>query len=255
MAAQGAALGSVVPGIGTAIGAVVGGIAGAIFGKKKKPAAVAPAYVDPAKALNDTLSTNSNNVGKATKLSREVNSASQAEATRLLEQAIPGIGSMLSKMTQQANSDLDSQYNLPPEISANLERLAAEKGIARGTSGNFNSFSLLRDFGLNMMDYSTARRMQAMSTLNQVYNMAPRINPMSPASFLLSPQAVLGAQQFNEAGRYNAAVGAAQASADASNYNRGVVMDGIGTALGAFGAYYDGRAAARTAANAKGPKS
>jgi hypothetical protein len=124
-----------------------------------------------------------------------------------------------SKLLSKENEDLNSS-GLSAEVSSNLRRLAAERGVTRGTSGDFNEFSLLKDFGFNLVDYENAKRARALNTLSSVYGMAPRINPMTPMASFVTPGAAIGVQQFNETSRYQEQRGQANAEAAADNHNR-----------------------------------
>jgi hypothetical protein len=208
-----------------------GSIAGAIFGKQKAPAAVQPKEIDIGKAAGDSINANLQNFGSASRLSRMQNDFAQTEATRLLDRAIPGFSGLQSRLMASINEDLNSQDSLPTEVSDNLARLAAEKGISRGTSGNFNQFSLVRDFGFSLVDWKNAQRARALNTLSTVYGMAPRVNPMTPMATFVDPNTAIQAQGANNANAQATQQGAANAQAAASNYNRSLWASALQTTL------------------------
>lgn len=199
---------------------VASSLISAFGGKQKAPPQAAAPKIDIGQSAREATTANLQGFADNARLSRMTNDFNQAEATRLLDKAIPGFSSLQARLTGMVNEDLNSQNKLPAEIEANIARLAAEKGISRGTSGGFNDFSLVRDFGFNMVDWKNAQRARALNTLSSVFGMAPRVNPMTPMSMFVQPNAALGAQQFNEQSRYNAEQGAYNAQTAASNYNR-----------------------------------
>lgn len=206
-----------------------GSIAGAIFGKQKAAPVVQPKEIDIKKAASDSINANLQNFSSGARLSRMQNDFAQSEAIRLLDRAIPGFSGLQSKLLASINEDLNSQNGLPTEVSDNLSRLAAEKGISRGTSGNFNQFSLVRDFGFNLIDWENAQRARALNTLSAVYGMAPRVNPMTPMATFVDPNTAVQAQGANNASAQAAAQGGANAQMAASNYNRSLWSGAIQT--------------------------
>ena len=115
-------------------------------------------------------------------------------------------------------------------------RVAAEKGVTRGTSGNFNAFNLVKDFGFNLIDWRNAQRARALNTLSTVYGMAPRVNIMSPMSSMVDPGTALGVAARNNETQFNVDQAGLNSQAAASNYNRsllGGVLQSTGTLLGA----------------------
>ena len=220
-AAQGAALGTqIMPGWGTAIGAVVGGIGGYFSSKgAKAPQNAQYTPVDPATVQRQVIAGNAGNLAAAQDLASRTNSFNQSESRRLLEQAMPGFGKMQQRMLAQVDEDLMSSSTLPKDVQDQISRFAAEKGVTRGTSGNFNGFNLVKDFGFNLTDWKNASRARALNTLSTVYGMTPRVNPMSPMAMMVDPSAAMGVQTQNNMMGYNVAQAGFNAQAAASNYN------------------------------------
>lgn len=217
-----------------AVGA--GTLIAGVLSKPKAPKAVTPATIDANKAVSDSLSANSANFNSAAALSKRTNDFNQSEATRLLEKSIPGFGAIQSKLLSKVNEDLSSD-GLSPDVKSNLQRLAAERGITRGTSGGFNDFNLVKDFGFNLVDFENAKRARALTTLSSVYGMAPRVNPMTPMASFVTPNTLLGAQQSNEQARQGQQQGQANADAAASNANSSMWGGVASTIVQGFGSW------------------
>lgn len=235
-AASGAIAGSqILPGWGTAIGAVVGGIGGLLKKDAKAPQQAVYKDVDPTAVAKGNIAGNLANLPGAQTLSSGINSFNQSQATALMEQAMPGFGALQKRMLAEVNSDLDSQNSLPPEMQAQISRFAAEKGVSRGTSGNFNGFNLVKDFGFNLVDWKNASRARALNTLSSVYGMTPRVNPMSPMASLVDTGAALGTAAQNNQMRFNSQQAGFNAQAAAANYNAMATNGYIDNMMGSLG--------------------
>ena len=184
----------------TPTGNFVGNIAGAMM-PSAKLLPTASANVNLQQTARSAIDANTQNFGAQADLSKMQNDFSSTESRRMMEQAIPGFSQIQAKMLANINSDL-SGSGLDANTTANIQRLAAERGITRGTSGGFNDFNLVRDFGFNMVDHQNAQRAAAMNTLSSVYNMSPRVNPMTPMASMLSSSQAIQNQQYNETNRY-----------------------------------------------------
>lgn len=225
-AASGAAAGASFGPWGAVIGGVLGGAAG-LFGGQDAPAVKDAPVTSFQTAFNDTVNSNARNLGAATKMSADVNTASQNEANRVMDLAIPGFSKIRDQLTASVLEDLNSENSLPAEMEAELARLAAERGISRGTSGQFNDFSLIKDFGFNMVDYAQAQRVKALNTLSSITGMAPRINPMSPMSQLLTTNQSLAIQDANNQRAWQTDLARAGANTAADNYNSALISGNL----------------------------
>ena len=235
-AASGAASGAAFGPWGAAIGGVVGGIGGLLAGGQKAAPVAEFKPVDVQAEQQKALAGNLANFGQATTLSSKANSFNQSESTRLLEKALPGIGAIQQRLLAQVNADLNGGNNLPPELQQQIARQAAEKGVTRGTAGNFQAFSALKDFGFNLVDWQNASRARAMNTLSTVYGMAPRVNIMSPMSSMVDPNTAIGAAGQNNQGQQNTTQAGYNAQTAASNYKRDQIsglFQSVGTLAGA----------------------
>jgi hypothetical protein len=204
-AAAGAQAGTaIMPGWGTAIGAVVGGVAGYFGSKDKKPPQAAPfTPLDIRTEQKNAIDANLANFDRSATLASKTNSFTMSESQRLLEQALPGISTIQKRMLSEVNKDLDGQTTLPRDVQEQTARFAAEKGVSRGTSGNFNAFNLVKDFGFNLIDWQQASRVRALNTLSTVYGMAPRVNVMSPMASMVDPNTAIGVASQNNGMKYN----------------------------------------------------
>jgi hypothetical protein len=126
---------------------------------------------------------------------------------------------------------MDDPYSLPKDVSDNLTRIAAERGISTGVRGQAGDFSLLRDFGVNMLDYGDRRVSQAHSLLSTVASLAPRVNPMSPLSFYVTPQQQMAVTTDNNRTKQGIDQGHENAKTAAANWNRNNMWESITSAM------------------------
>jgi len=204
-----------------------GQILGSVLGKQKAPQQASYTPVDPAAVQKQAISGNLQNMAGAQELASKTNAFNQGQATSLLESAMPGFGAMQKRLMAQVNEDLNSQDKLPADVQSQIARYAAEKGVTRGTAGNFNGFSLVKDFGFNLMDWKNASRTRALNTLSTVFGMTPRVNPMSPMAMMVDPNAAIGVQSQNNQMAYNSAQAGFNAQAAAQNYNRMLLASSV----------------------------
>ena len=227
-AASGAAAGTAIfPGWGTAIGAVLGGV----FGGKKAKAAPTAAPLDLNEEAKKAIKGNIENEDDIEALLARANSFNQDQNISLMEKAMPGYGKLSQQLTSTAGDLLTDPYSLPQDVEQNIQRLAAERGISAGTKGEFNDFSLLRDFGINSLDYGQKRIGQAQGITGLLASIAPKVNPLSPMSFYVTPgqqaQVAAGNQSNQQAGM--------NAQTAAENYNNTNSWDSIVKAAGLIG--------------------
>lgn len=140
---------------------------------------------EQAKAVSGNLA----NLESIEKLTSKTNTYNQSEATRLMEQAIPGWSQLQSAATAQAQKLLTNPYELDSDTQEYLAKQAAERGISAGTRGQFSDFSYLKDFGITSMQAAQSRISQAQSLMGTLASTSPRVNPMSPISMYITPQA------------------------------------------------------------------
>ncbi len=201
-------------------GAVIGGVAGGLLGGGQKAPAVATyAPISPQEQQKQALEGNLTNESSIEALLSRSNKFNQSQSLSLMEQAMPGYTALSKKLTGLASDLATNPYNLPTDVQANLERQAAERGIVTGRGGQAGDFSLLRDLGVNELQYGQSRINQAGGITSLLAGIAPKVNPMSPMSFYVTPQEQISTQQSNEGIQTNIAQGGFNAQAAASNYN------------------------------------
>lgn len=169
-------------------GAVISAGGAYLNSRNNKPGApVFQAPLDIGKTSRTAIDTNLANQSSIEALLSRGNAFNQDQATSLFEKAFPGYGKLSASLTKQAQEAADNPYAVPKDVEDNISRLAAEKGVAVGGRGQFSDFSLLRDLGVNSLNYGTTRLGQAQSITSLLGGLAPKVNPMSPLSFYVTP--------------------------------------------------------------------
>jgi hypothetical protein len=213
----------------------------------KAPGAAAP--IDIQDVQKQAIQGNIANQADIEKLVASTNKFQQGQALSLMEQAMPGYKSLTSKLSGQAEKLATSPYEVPADVQANLQRLAAEKGISTGRSGQAGQFSLLRDLGVNQLQYGQQNLQTASGLTSLLASIAPKVNPMSPMSMYISPEQALNIAVGNkdrEQGALNsqAALANAKAQVDANMWGQ------IGSAAMVAGSAYAGHLKDKTVAPA-----
>ena len=183
------------------------------------------------KALDGNLA----NQKKINTLVSSTNTFNQSQATSMMEQAIPGFTALQGKLMATTNDLLTNPYDLPKDVQTNLERLAAERGVSAGTRGTFNEFSLLRDLGVNSLQYGQSRINQAGGLAGIISSIAPKANVMSPLSFYNTPQQYAANQQLTNANNQATTQGAINAELAATNYQNAGIANAITGLAGVAG--------------------
>lgn len=206
------------------IASLAGSAIGGALSKQKAPKAAPFEKVDPQAEQRRAIDGNLAVSDDIEQLLSRANSFTQEQATGLMEKAVPGYAKIAGKFMEQADGMLTDPYSVPKDVGDNLTRIAAERGISTGIRGQAGDFSLLRDFGVNSLQYGNARISQAQSILQTIAGLAPRVNPMSPVSFYVTP-----GQQIQTTGQNNGGAFSAQQSqnnADAAARNENASMWG-----------------------------
>jgi hypothetical protein len=155
------------------------------------------------------------------KLVASTNRFDQSQASSLMEQAMPGYKALSTSLGSQAQKLADNPYAVPEDVQNNLQRLAAEKGVSTGRTGQAGQFSLLRDLGVNQLQYGQSNLQTASGLTQMLASIAPKVNPMSPMSMYITP----GQQNQNAENNadrtqgYNNAVAGANAAGITANAN------------------------------------
>lgn len=190
-----------------------------LLSKKKSAGGVAYNPVDLTSEQTKSVQGNLGNEGGIEALLSRANAFNQSQATSLQEKAMPGYTELAKSLTGQAQKLADNPYSVPADVQANLSRIAAEKGISAGTRGQFNDFSLLRDLGVNELQYGQAALSTSEGIARTLASIAPKVNPMSPLSFYTTPAQAVGTATTNNTYQQEIAQGAANANTAAQNAN------------------------------------
>lgn len=231
--------------VAVAAGTAISGAVSANASKKAGRAGQA-APLDINDITANTLRGNNALAPEAEALSRRTNSFNQSEALRMLEEAIPGYGELSKKLTGIAGESLSNPYDLPAEFSANLERQAAERGISTGVRGQAGDFSLLRDFGINSLQYGQQQIGQAQSIMTMLAGLG-KVNPLSPLSFYATGDSALAAASGNQ--------NLQQSALNARTAGDAQAMSTWGQTIGALSGQFGGYLNNRNAGGGKSPPS
>lgn len=207
-------------------------LASGLLNKKKAPATVAPEPVDLQAEQKKAVAGNLANENDIETLLTKANRFTQGQATDLMEQSVPGYGAFASSLLKAGQEKLENPYDLPQGVIDNLTRIGAERGVSRGTRGQFNQYDVQRDLGVNMLEYGKSNFAQALQALTTVTGTAPRVSPMSPLSMYVTPQQTAQVAAGNNAEQQAAAQGGANARAAASNANNQNLWDSLSMAAG-----------------------
>lgn len=197
---------------GAAISAV-----GGYLSKPKAPKQVDQAAVDLQNEQSKAIGGNLANESSIENLVSRSNSFNQDQALSLAEKAMPGYTKLAGSLTNRATQLADHPYDVPKEVQDNLARIAAERGISAGTRGEFNNFSLIRDLGVNELQYGQQAISQAQSLTGLLSAVAPKVNPTSPLAFYITPSQQAAITTGNNTNAQATGQAGANASAAASN--------------------------------------
>lgn len=189
--------------------------------------------VDPMGAYKQSLQANKNLMPYDQALSSDVNAYNYGQASHYYNKIQPYFSSLQNQIGNNALSL--SQGQLPADVQANIQRMAASQGISggfgAGTQGNQNGLLAnlnLRNLGLSSLNAMQQGDQLGMQANAQAKNLLPSMS--SPTDFFVNPQTLLSGQEFN-AGQLNSVLsqnygylnqaGAANAGAAnaASQYN------------------------------------
>lgn len=209
--------------------------------KNKKVAPGQAAAIDPQADQAAAVKGNLANQADIEKLTSSTNTFNQSQANSLMEQAMPGYKALSSSLTSQAQKLADNPYAVPQDVQDNLQRLAAEKGVSTGRTGQAGQFSLLRDLGVNELQYGQSNLQSASGLTSLLSSIAPKVNPMSPMSMYVTPGQQTQASETNQAmqqGTLNANAAAQNANSQTNANMWGQIGSAASGAISAgIGAY------------------
>jgi hypothetical protein len=229
--------------VGTTAVSVIGGAVSSNQAKKKAGQVEQMTPVDLQQEQRDALSGNIANQGSIEQLLARSNQFQQGQALSLAEQAMPGYTNLAKSLTGTATRLAENPYDVPKEVEDNLARIAAERGISAGTRGEFNDFSLMRDLGVNQLQYGRESLSQASQITNLLSSIAPKVNPMSPLSWYVTPQQNAAQTSENNQKQQAIAQSGANAKAAAANANNATWANLINGATGLAANYMASRPA------------
>jgi hypothetical protein len=245
---------------------VVGGMVAKNNGPKA-PGAAQYNPVDPQAEARKAIQGDLANQDDIEQLLTRANRYTQGQANDLMEQAVPGYGKLSQTLMGRAQEQADNPYGVPKDVEANLTRIAAERGVSRGTRGQTNQFSLLRDLGVNELQYGQTNMRDSLNALTTLTGIAPRVSAASPLSFYITPSQQMAATTTNNQTQQQINQGSLNAGAAAANYANDSMWSGIlkgagllasqdwtGKAAGANAAGDAGAAAGATISNPDGWK-
>jgi hypothetical protein len=226
--------------IGVGVAAV--GIGGAVMankaGKQSSPG-MAP-LINAQDEQNTAIQGNLAAMPSAEQLSSETNQFNQSQAVSMMNQAMPGYSSLASTLTNQAQQLAANPYALPPGLQQKLQQQAAQMGVSTGRTGQAGQFSLMQDLGINELQAGQTQLGEAQGLTGLLASIAPKVNPMSPMSMMITPSQQIAVAQGNQGmqqGQLNAQTAAANANASANASMWGNISSSIigGMTMGAGG--------------------
>jgi hypothetical protein len=228
--------------------AVVG--AGASYGLNQLGAAKAPATaqyqnVDPTTVQQNAIAGDLNTLPQANQLAGAANSTDLMQAISNMNTALPGFSGLQQSLVGQASGMAANPYALPQQAIGQILQTGAENNISggEGAASGFSSNNSLRSLGVNVLQYGQQNFQNAMGALSTLTGTAPNVSPVSPLSFMRTPQNALSAVTNNNTQNQAIAQGANNAAAAAGNYNSANLYDslassgavnGLTSAVGAY---------------------
>lgn len=139
--------------------------------------------IDPTKVQAETITGNLRNAAGAFQLADLANTFSTEQLLKQLEAMLPGFANMRDSITGVLGSKLKGE--IPRDVQNLLQRNAAERGIAMGTSGSgFAAHDELRNLGLTSLGIQNEGLNQASSWIRSM----PRAPQMDVTSMFFTPQ-------------------------------------------------------------------
>lgn len=206
-----------------ALASLIGGFAK----KQNAPQNIPYTPVDTGQQQQGAIASNTAAQPGLEDLLSQSNKFQQGQANSMMEQALPGYGKLAGNLTAQATDEAANPYAVPADVNANISRLAAERGVNVGTRGQTQGFSALRDLGVNALNYGQQRLQSAASILSTVTGTAPRVSPMSPMSFYVTPGQNADEARYTNTRDQSTKQAGANAGAAATSWNRSAGWDGL----------------------------
>lgn len=185
--------------------------------------------VDTTKAAREATIGNIRNMDEIANLATKANDLSSNQFLTMMEKLIPGFSKISGTIADSIKSRVSGE--LPSDTRRLISQAAAEKGIARGTTGSeFDDFGELRDLGLTSLQISKEGFDAANRWIAAMASGAPQFNF---SSMFVTPAQRIATQQWNETNRFNRQFLKNQISMLPSNLEMGAAqgMDNVATLL------------------------
>jgi hypothetical protein len=220
--------------LGGAAIAAGGSVAAASMNKQSGAPAVQYQPVDLQQTQNQAISGDQSSASSLDALLGQSNSFQQQQATGLMNQALPGYSGFAQNLTNTASAQAANPYAIPQSVVGQLSQYAAENNINEGTgaASGFSSSNLLRSLGVNALQYGQSNLASAQNSLSVLSNTAPKISPMSPMSFMVTPQQQAANQTLTNSNGQAINQGAANSATAAGNANSASLWDSISSGTG-----------------------
>lgn len=210
-------------------------VVGGMVAKNNGPSAPGVAQytpVDPQAEQNRAIAGNLANLPNIEELLSKADRYTQGQALALMEQAIPGYSRLSQSLMSRAQTQADHPYDVPQDVQDNLTRISAERGISRGTRGQTNQYSLLRDLGINEVQFGQDQLKSSLGALTTLTGIAPRVSPTSPLSMFLTPAQAISTTTNNNTTQQAITQGGLNANTAANNFANQAQWDAIMKAAG-----------------------
>jgi hypothetical protein len=221
-----------------ALGAAAISTAGSVYSSSQNKAQGSPAVqytpVDLQQTQSQAIAGDQSSASSLDALLGQSNSFQQQQATGLMNQALPGYSGFAQNLTNTASAQAANPYAIPQSVVGQLSQYAAENNINEGTgaASGFSSSNLLRSLGVNALQYGQSNLASAQNSLSVLSNTAPKISPMSPMSFMVTPQQQAANQTLTNSNNQAINQGAANSATAAGNANSASLWDSISSGTG-----------------------
>ena len=181
-----------------------------------------PTVPNPIGSQGSAIAGNIGNLGGLYGLTGSLNTQIAQQAALPYQLNLPNYGAMTKQSSQNVLNNLQGQVS--PDVSAQLQQMAAERGVSTGSIGSPNAnAALLRSLGLT----SLGLQQQGEQQLSGAMQRTPTGQQFNPQSFLVSPQ------QQQEAQYLASLLQAAPNPAAAAHAGLAQAQSGLAAGLGA----------------------
>lgn len=223
------------------MGASIGSFLNAFFNKKKAPQTIPYTPVNPQQEQQTAIQGNIASLPNLDTLLSQSNRFQQTQANQLMNSALPGYSQFSQNLLATASKQASNPYAIPQGVVDQLRQYASENAVGGGTgaASGFAGNDLLRSLGINALQYGQTNLNSAMQALSVLTGTAPRVSPMSPLSFMVTPAQQIQNQTYTNTLQQQIAQGGANAQTAAKNWNTQNLWDSIGAGLTYGGASAD----------------